>query len=255
VKNLLTINYFNFYHGRNGIDKITTERDNDIWPRNPGLTPFYNRLYNAVYISPEVLQPPQYSLDADPAIKYAVLGHMVGHEIGHGLDRVNIYYSSDGRQRELLKSDYDFFRLNYNELTHAFIQYETANKSSVNLTAAEQEIVADAYGLEAAYDAYRTAEPTSFSTSDSTGFFGDQRFFIAFAQGMQTDPRDEQNYLPNPTLEYPIHPCRVNGSVSSMGHEMDSAFYRENRSSHTDGISSLPIVDFSGNQQPIWFLS
>jgi predicted metalloendopeptidase len=254
VKNLLTINYFNFYHGRNGIDKITTERDNDIWPKSPLGSSFYSRLPNAVYISPKDLQLPKYSLDADPAIKYAVLGHVVGHEIGHGLKRiVDTECDPGGRNgKSLSEGDCDSFRNDFDRLSEKFSTYEDSNPFSVNVTAARSEIIADAYGLEAAYYAYRTSERTSFSITDTTGYFGDQRFFIAFAQGMRTDPRYEKNYI---SPKYPIKACRVNGSASSMGEEIDAAFYRENRSSHQDGLFSLPVVDFSGNEKLLCFIS
>jgi hypothetical protein len=69
---------------------------------------------------------------------------------------------------------------------------------------------------------------------------------------MRTDPRYEKNYI---SPKYPIKACRVNGSASSMGEEIDAAFYRENRSSHQDGLFSLPVVDFSGNEKLLCFIS
>ncbi|PKL64304.1 MAG: hypothetical protein CVV32_10205 [Methanomicrobiales archaeon HGW-Methanomicrobiales-3] len=220
MTNILNSNYFHFYHGIMGIEKIGEFVDRQIWPVNSLSNSWHVYRANAVYISPLALQSPKYSVNADPAIKYAVLGRLIGHEIGHGLDYDGIYYNSDGlKPRCITESDYTVFKTDYEKFIRQYAIYEENNPLSVSTATAKDEIISDVYGFEAAYEAYKTAEPVSFASKDSTGYTGAQRFFIAYAQGMRESPVNEYNYyirVLNP--KYPTSACRVNGSLSSYGY-------------------------------------
>lgn len=118
----------------------------------------------------------------DPATNYAMLGTSVAHEMTHSLDDTGRLYNTKGKYKKWWKKNEIKY---FNDLAQILIRQ--SNKFVVidslhmdgNRTAAEN--IADAGGLNIAWDAYKIA--TKNDSPDSiNGFSPDQRFFLAYAQ-------------------------------------------------------------------------
>ena len=74
--------------------------DRSEWGMNPQtVNAYYMPPLNEIVFPAAILQPPFFDLNADDAVNYGAIGAVIGHEIGHGLIRVNLDGDGDGTAR------------------------------------------------------------------------------------------------------------------------------------------------------------
>lgn len=141
-----------------------------------------NRWRLHLTFSAGILTPPNYDRNADPAVNYAGIGAIAGHEIGHLFDDQGWKVDSTGAVRDWwAPDDKKAFLDKTDRLVAELEEYEMVPGEKVNGRAVLSETMANLFGEQAALDAYHTllgGRPAPVID----GFTGDQRFFLAFAQ-------------------------------------------------------------------------
>ena len=111
---------------------------------------------------------------------------MIGHEISHSFDDQGSQFDAEGRLLNWwTPEDFAHFNAAADRLAAQFDKYEPLPGLHVNGKLTLSENIADVAGLSAAYDGYRSAYGGKPAPS-AGGLTGDQRFFLAFAQGWRT---------------------------------------------------------------------
>ncbi|MFC3174369.1 M13 family metallopeptidase [Novosphingobium bradum] len=172
--------------------KLGQPLDRREWWMNPQTVNAVNLpVQNALNFPAAILQRPFFDAGADPAFNYGAIGAVIGHEISHSFDDNGAAFDAGGRLRNWwTPADLARFTRNGHALALQYDSYAPFPGLHVNGKQTLGENIADLAGLAAAYDAYRASlkgkEPPVID-----GFTGDQRFFIAFAQGWATKMREE----------------------------------------------------------------
>ena len=172
--------------------------DRQEWHMTPQtVNAYYNSSMNEIVFPAAYLQPPNFSLTADPAVNYGAIGSTIGHEISHGFDDKGSMYDGDGTLRNWwTEQDREKFDAAAKKLVgqyDAFCPLDDG-KTCINGELTLGENIADLAGLTIAYQAYRMSlDGKEAPVID--GLTGDQRFFIAYAignRGMWTDELTRQ---------------------------------------------------------------
>ena len=155
---------------------------------------YYNPPFNEIVFPAAILQPPFFSLTADPAVNYGGIGAVIGHEMGHGFDDQGSKSDGKGELRDWwTPQDKANFRKLQDRLA---AQYGTfcpfdGGKTCVNGKLTMGENIGDLGGLSLAYRAYKLSlngKPDKVID----GYTGDQRFFLSWAQVWRSKTREEQ---------------------------------------------------------------
>ncbi len=183
---------------------------------------YYNPSFNEVVFPAAILQPPFFSLTADPAVNYGGIGAVIGHEMGHGFDDQGSKSDGAGNLRNWwTESDKGSFDKLTTALAGQYDQFcpfgaETkAGKACINGRLTLGENIGDIGGLSLAYRAYHMSlngKPAPVIG----GYTGDQRFFMAWAQVWRT--KDRENALRTQLQTDPHSPgeYRANGIVRNF---------------------------------------
>jgi putative endopeptidase len=159
---------------------------------SPATVNAYNGgLENKIVFPAGILQPPLFDPTADAAVNYGAIGSVIGHEIMHGFDDQGRKIDENGAVRDWwTKADADRFKALTTELGKQYASYEAAPGVFINGDLTMGENIGDMSGLEVAHLAYKMSlngkEPPVID-----GLTGDQRFFLAYAQGWRGEQRDE----------------------------------------------------------------
>ena len=179
-------------HYRQQIAKIGKPVDRNEWWMTPQTVNAVNLpLQNALNFPAAILETPYFDARFDAAANYGAIGSVIGHEISHSFDNLGADFDSTGKLRNWwTAADHAHFDAQGQALVKQFSAYQAL--PGLNLNGAQElgENIADVAGLTAAYEAYRTSlggKPASVIG----GLTGDQRFFLAFAQGWRTKMRDK----------------------------------------------------------------
>jgi putative endopeptidase len=175
--------------------KLGNPVDRTEWFMTPQtINAYYNPLMNEIVFPAAILQPPFFDPEADDAANYGAIGAIIGHEIGHGFDDQGSKYDGAGNLQDWWTDD---DRAEFEKRTSVLIeQYEVLEPRQtpghhVNGALTVGENIGDLGGLSIAYSAYRIAldgaEPPVLD-----GLTGQQRFFIAWAQGWRGKARDTE---------------------------------------------------------------
>lgn len=157
---------------------------------------FYRHLANDVVVPLSLAQPPFFAAAQPPALNFAGLGAVVGHEVGHALDRTGQRVDAAGALREWAASSHEALRAR--ELClgeqlaaqtaaprHAptgMTKYLLAEKT-VDAERTANEHLADIAGLTFAHEAYREHLALAAGDASPGGAAPDDRaFFLAYAQ-------------------------------------------------------------------------
>jgi predicted metalloendopeptidase len=149
-------------------------------------------------------------------VNYGAIGGVIGHEMGHGFDDQGAKADAKGVLRTWwLPEDTAAFKKLGDALAAQYDSYEAVEGLHVNGRLTLGENIGDLAGLTVAYDAYRLSLHGR-KAPVLAGLTGDQRFFLAWAQGWHTLIRDER--LRNQVLTDPHSPAvfRVNGVVRNV---------------------------------------
>ena len=186
-----------------------------------GMTPqtanaYYNPTFNEIVFPAAELQPPFFDPDADPAVNYGGIGSVIGHEMTHGFDDEGRKSDGLGRLRDWwTAADAKRFTDKAKVLAAQYSSFEPYPGVRINGDLTLGENIADLGGLLVALDAYRLSlKGAAAKTID--GLTGDQRFFLAYAQGWRDKRREES--VKQQLVSDPHSPeaFRVNGVVRNM---------------------------------------
>jgi putative endopeptidase len=166
--------------------------DRKKWAMSPATVNAYNGgLENKIVFPAGILQPPYFDPQADAAVNYGAIGMIIGHEIMHGFDDQGRKIDATGAVRDWwTPADAKRFKALTSELGKQYTAYEAAPGVFINGELTMGENIGDMSGLEVAYEAYKISlggKPAPVID----GLTGDQRFFLAFAQGWRGEQRDD----------------------------------------------------------------
>jgi putative endopeptidase len=191
--NVLRSAAFNWDYLLNRLDGPVDKQEWDMHPQDANAE--YDPTSNAITFPAAILQPPFFDPDADMAVNYGGIGAIIGHEITHGFDDEGRHYDAEGRLSEWwTPQDAADFQARADRLGAQFDKFEPVKGFFVNGKLTMGENIADFGGLLLALDAYHASlhgqEPPVLS-----GFTGDQRLFLGWAQGWQTKTTEQATIL------------------------------------------------------------
>jgi len=212
VANVRAAKAHSFIHGPEGLEKVGGPVDPGTWFMPPQtVNAFYDPTRNEMVFPAGILQPPIFDPDADPALNYAALGWVVGHEMTHGFDDQGRQYDKDGNLHDWW-TEKD--AANFNNRTALLVAEYNAFEAlpglylNGNLTLGEN--IADFGGLTIAYHAWKKAENRPADPA------ADRRFFLAAPHLWRSNDREDS--LRNLVLTDPHSPekFRVNGVLFNI---------------------------------------
>jgi putative endopeptidase len=166
--------------------------DRKRWAMSPATVNAYNGgLENKIVFPAGILQAPFFDPQADAAVNYGAIGAIIGHEIMHGFDDQGRKIDSSGAVKDWwTPADAQRFKALTAELGKQYSSYEAAPGIFINGDLTMGENIGDMSGLEVAYEAYKMSLNGKKSPVID-GLTGDQRFFLAFAQGWRGAQRED----------------------------------------------------------------
>ena len=214
VNNVLRSNHFAF---KEMIDKIGKPVDKTEWGMSPPtVNAYYNPSYNEIVFPAGIMQPPFFDAKADDASNYGVMGAVIGHELTHGFDDQGAKFDADGNLVNWwTEEDLKNFNARTALVRNQFDGYIAIDTLHVNGELTLGENIADLGGLTMSYYAYKLSLKGQKSSVIS-GLTGEQRFFIAWAQGWKTLSRPEALKQMIATNPHSPGNFRANGPISNM---------------------------------------
>ena len=199
------------------IARLGHPSDRDEWFMYPHqVNAYYNPTFNEIVFPAGYLQPPLFDPNADLAVNYGGIGGVIGHEMGHGFDDQGAKSDGHGVLRDWWSpEDVTRFRALTDRLAAQYDAFEPLPGIHVNGRLTLGENIGDNGGLQVALHAYHLAL-NGRAPPVLDGLSGDQRFFLARAQGRRQLIRDQA--LRNQVLSDPHSPnvYRINGVVRNM---------------------------------------
>ncbi|XP_077512712.1 neprilysin-1-like [Amblyomma americanum] len=141
---------------------------------------FYLPVYHAVVIPPAVMFAPFFDQRAPAPMNYGSLGHIIAHEVTHGLDPRFSAFGSRGEYRDWWSNE---SRARFQSRLACL--RELYNNASVAVTGirfgdtARGENLADAGGIRKALDAFKALSPQGAQRLGERSYFPEQLFFIS----------------------------------------------------------------------------
>jgi putative endopeptidase len=177
---------WNFY-----VDRSDGPVDLSDWSMTPQTVDAYNGSLRDIVFPAAILQPPFFDPQADDAVNFGDIGAVIGHELTHGFDDQGRTIDASGALRDWWTSADDAaFKARAARLGAQFAQFEPVPGLHINPDLTMGENIADLGGLVIALDAYHAAT-TGKTPPVLGGFSGDQRFFMAYAQGWRGKLRED----------------------------------------------------------------
>ncbi len=214
VTNMIAVNNWKV---QQALAKLNAPPDKSKWGMSPPtVNAYYNPSTNEIAFPAGIMQPPFFDPQADDAFNYGIMGAVIGHELSHGFDDEGSKFDGDGNfVTWWAKDDIEKFEQRTKVLVQQFDGYVAIDTFHVRGKLTLGENIADLGGLTMAYYAYKRSlngKPSEVRE----GFTGEQRFFIAWAQGWRIKMRDE--YLKQMVATNPHSPglFRAIGPPSNM---------------------------------------
>lgn len=197
--------------------KLGKPVDREEWYMTPQtVNAYYSPYMNEIVFPAAFLQPPYFDPAADDAANYGGIGATIGHEISHAFDDSGSQFDGDGNLREWwTPEDHARFKDKTKALVAQFNAYSPVPGYFVNGELTLGENIADLSGLAIAHKAYRIALGGKDAPAID-GMSGDERFFLAFAQGERGKLRDEIQIVYLKSDPHSPDRFRVNGPVSNL---------------------------------------
>jgi putative endopeptidase len=152
--------------GRNNADRRW-----DVLPQQPALA--YDIAQNRLIVTAAMLQAPVLDMAQDAPTQYGAFGALVGHELTHGFDGSGRMVDANGSVRDWwTPADASAWEARSAQLVSQYSAYAWPGVSgkSVNGQLTRDENTADLAGVELAWDALGSAQPT-LATSGKQAFF------------------------------------------------------------------------------------
>ncbi|MBS1638149.1 MAG: M13 family metallopeptidase [Bacteroidetes bacterium] len=181
----------NMFQYKRMLDKIGKPVDRMEWGMTPPtVNAYYNPTSNEIAFPAGIMQVPFFDPHADDAFNYGCMGAIIGHELTHGFDDQGSQFDADGNLKMWwTEADYKNFTDKTKLIIDQFNQYIAIDTLHVNGELNQGENIADLGGLTMSYYAYKKSLNGKKSPV-MAGFTGEQRFFLAWAQGWKTLMRD-----------------------------------------------------------------
>jgi putative endopeptidase len=178
---------------RDNLNDLKKPVDRSKWQMTAvTVNAYYDPTTNEITFPAAILQPPFYDANADDAANYGTMGSIIGHELTHGFDDMGSQFDAYGNMKMWWSpKDYQNFKDRTGAIVRQFDDYIAIDSMHVNGTMTQGENIADLGGLTMAYYAYKKSLKGKPSPVIS-GFTGEQRFFIAWAQGWKSKVRNEE---------------------------------------------------------------
>lgn len=190
--------------------------DRDDWLLTPQANNAYNGSLRDIVFPAGILQAPIFDANADPAINYGAVGAVIGHEMTHGFDDEGRSIDSKGALRDWwTPADAKAFKARAAVLGAQYAQYEPVPGTHINPDLTMGENLADLGGISIAFDAYH-ASLKGKPAPVLNGLTGDQRFFLAWAQGWAGKARPEAIKQLTTSDPHSWRKFRVNGVVRNI---------------------------------------
>jgi putative endopeptidase len=175
------------------LNELKKPVDRNKWQMTPvTVNAYYDPTTNEITFPAAILQPPFFDAKAEDAANYGTMGSIIGHELTHGFDDQGSQFDAYGNMRMWwTETDYKNFKDRTTRIINQFNNYIAIDTMRVNGNMTQGENIADIGGLTMAYYAYKKSLAGKKSKTIG-GFTGEQRFFIAWAQGWKSVTRDEE---------------------------------------------------------------
>lgn len=175
------------------LDDLKKPVDRHKWQMTPvTVNAYYDPTTNEITFPAAILQPPFFDAKAEDAANYGTMGSIIGHELTHGFDDQGSQFDADGNMKMWwTETDFKNFKDRTELIIKQFDSYVAIDTLRVNGSMTQGENIADVGGLTMAYYAYKKSLGGKKSTVIG-GYTGEQRFFIAWAQGWKSMTRDEE---------------------------------------------------------------
>jgi putative endopeptidase len=167
--------------------------DRTKWQMTPvTVNAYYDPTTNEITFPAAILQPPFFDPAAEDAANYGTMGSIIGHELTHGFDDQGAQFDADGNMMMWwTENDFKNFKDKTGQIVKQFNNYVAIDTLRVNGSMTQGENIADLGGLTMAYYAYKKSL-NGKKSNVMGGYTGEQRFFIAWAQGWKSVTRDEE---------------------------------------------------------------
>jgi len=196
------------------LKRLHQSTDRDEWGMTPQtVNAYYDPTFNEIVFPAAILQPPFFDPKADAAVNYGAIGAVIGHEMSHGFDDQGAKSDARGVLRTWWKlEDEHAFKGLGDRLADQYSSFTALPGLKLNGRLTLGENLGDLGGVTVALEAYRLSLHGRAAAA-LDGLFGDQRFFLSWAQLWRTLQRDEA--LRTQVLSDPHSPAqfRVNGVV------------------------------------------
>lgn len=175
------------------LEDLKKPADRTKWQMTPvTVNAYYDPTTNEITFPAAIMQPPFFDPEAEDAANYGTMGAIIGHELTHGFDDQGAQFDADGNMKMWwTKQDYDNFKTKTLLIVNQFNNYVAIDSMRVNGSMTQGENIADLGGLTMGYYAYQKSLKGKPSVKMG-GFTGEQRFFIAWAQGWKGVCRDAE---------------------------------------------------------------
>jgi predicted metalloendopeptidase len=207
----------NAFAKRRDLNKIGKPVDRMEWGMTPPtVNAYYNPQINEIVFPAGILQPPYFDPLADDAFNYGGMGSVIGHEMTHGFDDQGRQFDATGNLANWW-SDADLKAFNERAkcVIDQFNSFEVEKGLHETGELVVGESIADLGGLVVAYAAFEKAIAGK-PRVNIDGFSPEQRFFLGYARGWETNIRPELARLLANTDPHPLPKFRVNGPLSNM---------------------------------------
>ncbi len=172
------------YNHKKAMGKLYKPTNRNDWQITPAtVNAYYDPTTDEITFPAAILQPPFFDGMADDAFNYGIMGSIIGHELTHGFDDGGAQFDADGNLKMWwTEEDYKNFKTKKERIVQQFSSIVMIDTMRINGEMTQGENIADLGGLTMAYYAYKKSLNGKPSIKIN-GLTGEQRFFIAWAQG------------------------------------------------------------------------
>jgi putative endopeptidase len=205
------------FHYRFSLDRLGQPMDREEWAMTPQtVNAYFNPLGNEIVFPAAMLQGPMFDPKADAAVNYGAIGAVIGHEISHGFDDQGRRFDGAGTLTDWWQpQDSARFTAEAAKLAAQYDAYEGAPGMKVNGKLTLGENIGDQGGVRIALDAYH-ASLKGKKAPVLDGLTGDQRFFLAWAQGWRNKVRPEMMKMIVVSDVHSPYRWRVDGTLRNI---------------------------------------
>lgn len=183
----------NRYLVQENLNELKKPVDRNKWQMTAvTVNAYYDPTTNEITFPAAILQSPFFDPKAEDAANYGTMGSIIGHELTHGFDDQGSQFDANGNMKMWwTEADFKNFKDRTTLIVEQFNAYTALDSLHVNGSMTQGENIADLGGLTMAYYAYKKSLAGAKSKV-IRGYTGEQRFFIAWAQGWKSKTREEE---------------------------------------------------------------